>query len=110
MIKQPALFQILSDPARQHIVDALRGGEQPVNALVAQVGIAQSGVSRHLRILHQAGAVQMRAQGQQRYYALRAEPFAELDLWLNDYRALWSGRLDRMASALAAKQMEGKVD
>ncbi len=106
MDKNNTLFQLLSDPARRQIIAALRDGEQPVGTLVAAVPIAQSGVSRHLRILHDHGVVQVRAQGQQRFYALRAEPFAQLDLWLDDYRALWSARLDRMAGALAAKQLE----
>ena len=104
------LLRVMADPVRQQILMALRGGEQPVAALVAKVGIAQSGVSRHLRILHQAQVVQVRAQGQQRFYALRAEPFIELDAWLAQYRALWSGRLDRMAGALAARQLKGMDD
>ncbi len=104
------LFALLSDPTRQTIVQALRRGELPVGALVDRAGVAQSGVSRHLRLLHQAGVVQMRAQGQQRLYALRAEPFIELDDWLQGYRALWSQRLDRMAGALAQRQLEDKDD
>lgn len=91
-------------------MQALRGGEQLVSALVAQVGIAQSGVSRNLRILHAARVVRVRAQGQQRLYALRAEPFLVLDDWLQGYRALWSGRLDRTSGALAQRQLTKDQD
>ena len=110
MNQHMVLFQLLSDPVRTQIVQVLRGGEQPVGALVAQVGIAQSGVSRHLRILHAAGVVRVRARGQQRLYALQAEPFVALDDWLQGYRALWSGRLDRMSGALAQRQLKGNQD
>ena len=97
----------MADPVR---LQALRGGEQPIAAVVAKVGIAQSGVSRHLRILHQVQVVQVRAQGRQRFCALRAEPFIKRDAWLAQYRALWSGRVDRMAGALAARQLKGTDD
>lgn len=68
-------FEVLADPTRRRIVEALRGGEQPVNAIVRQAGIHQSGVSRHLRILHESGFVAVRPSGQQRLYALRPDPF-----------------------------------
>lgn len=97
---------MLSDPTRLAIVECLRGGESTVGQIVAQVGIRQSGVSRHLRLLHQAGVVQMRADGQRRLYALRPEPFVQLELWAAGYRALWSDRLDRFAGALTAVQLE----
>ena len=99
-----AVFQALSDPTRLRIVEALRAGEQPVNDLVAAVDIHQSGVSRHLRILHAAGFVQVRPDGPQRLYSLRAGPFQELDAWVTRYRSLWEARLDRFAEALARKQ------
>jgi DNA-binding transcriptional ArsR family regulator len=82
----------------------LRGGEKQVGDLVAQAGIQQSGVSRHLRILHEAGFVTVRPDGQRRLYALRPEPFRELDTWLGDYRRLWEARLDRFGAALERKQ------
>lgn len=103
-------MHVIADPQRLALIEALQRGEQPVGALVGKLGIAQSGVSRHLRILHQAGVVTIRAQGQHRFYALRAEPFIELDAWLAQYRALWSQRLDRMAGALAARQLKGDRD
>jgi DNA-binding transcriptional ArsR family regulator len=101
---QPAVFGALADPTRLRLVDALRGGERAVNDLVAQVEIHQSGVSRHLRVLHGAGLVQVRPSGAQRLYSLRPEPFRELDAWLGGYRRLWESRLDRLGRALEARQ------
>src|SRR6516165_11431722 len=104
MLSQLDTFQTLADPTRRRIVEALRHGEQQVNELVARAGIHQSGVSRHLRILHEAGFVSMRPEGQRRLYSLRAEPFRELDKWLGQYRKLWEARLDRLGAALEKKR------
>ena len=71
-----------------------------ITDIVEQVGIHQSGVSRHLRILHEGGFVSKRAVGQRRLYSLRAAPFRELDQWLGPYRNLWEARLDRFGAAL----------
>lgn len=98
-----SIFQALADPTRLRIVESLRSGEQLVGDLVTKVGVQQSGVSRHLRILSESGFVSVRPEGQRRYYALRQEPFAELDVWLKRYRALWDARLDRFGSALEKK-------
>lgn len=97
-------FQTLADPTRRRIVEVLRGGEQQVNDVVERAGIHQSGVSRHLRILHDAGFVTVRPDGQRRLYALRPEPFQELEAWLHQYRALWEDRLDRFGAALERNQ------
>ena len=97
-------FQTLGDPTRLRIVEALRSGEQAVNSLVERVDIHQSGVSRHLRILDEAGFVQMRPDGPRRLYSLRAQPFRELDIWITRYRILWEGRLDKFAVELGRKQ------
>jgi DNA-binding transcriptional ArsR family regulator len=97
-------FQTLADPTRRRIVEALRHGEQQVNELVARAGIHQSGVSRHLRILHTAGFVRVRPEGQRRLYSLKPGPFRELDTWLAHYRKLWESRLDRLGEALAKKK------
>ncbi len=99
----PSFFQTLADPTRLRIVEVLLSGEKAVNDLVAQVAIHQSGVSRHLRILSEAGLVQVRPEGAQRLYSLRPEPFRELDDWLSGYRRLWEGRLDRFERALELK-------
>jgi DNA-binding transcriptional ArsR family regulator len=98
------LFQTLADPTRRRIVEALRGGEQPVNDIVERVDIHQSGVSRHLRILHEAGFVQVRPDGPKRLYSLRPEPFRELDAWVTQVRNLWDARLDRFAAELGRRQ------
>jgi DNA-binding transcriptional ArsR family regulator len=97
-------FQTLADPTRRRVLDALQGGERQVNDIVAEVGIHQSGVSRHLRILHEAGFVTVRPDGQRRFYALRLDPFRALDDWLARYRSLWDARLDRFGAALDARQ------
>ena len=99
-------FETLADPTRRRIVEALRDGEQQVNDIVRQAGIHQSGVSRHLRILHQGGFVSVRADGQRRLYALRPEPFSELDAWLAGYRRLWEARLDRFGAALEERRKD----
>lgn len=101
-----AVFETLADPTRRRIVEVLRGGEQPVNDIVAQVAIHQSGVSRHLRILLESGFVAVRAQGQRRLYSLRAEPFRDLDAWVADYRQLWEARLDAFGAQLERKKAE----
>ncbi len=101
-------FQTLADPTRRRIVAALRTGELQVNDIVEQAGIHQSGVSRHLRILHQSGFVSVRPDGQRRLYSLRPEPFGEIEQWLGDYRSLWEGRLDRFGAALEERRKRRK--
>ena len=93
-------FEALADPTRRRIVAALRDGERPVGEIVENAGIHQSGVSRHLKILHESGFVSVRPDGQRRLYALKPEPFRELEAWLADYRRLWEARLDRFGAAL----------
>jgi DNA-binding transcriptional ArsR family regulator len=99
-----AAFETLADPMRQRIVETLRGGEQAVGDIVDRVSIHQSGVSRHLRILNEAGFVRVRADGPRRLYSLRPEPFRELDAWVTRYRNLWEARLDRFAAELERRQ------
>jgi DNA-binding transcriptional ArsR family regulator len=101
---QATAFSTLADPTRLRILDTLRAGERPVNDLVAAVDIHQSGVSRHLRILQEAGFVTVRPEGAQRFYSLRAEPFRQVDAWVAQYRSLWEARLDRFAQQLERKQ------
>jgi len=97
-------FATLADPTRGGIVEVLRSGEKQVNDIVALAGVHQSGVSRHLRLLHEAGFVNMRPEGQKRFYSLWSEPFRELDLWLAKYRILWDARLDRFGAALETRR------
>jgi DNA-binding transcriptional ArsR family regulator len=97
-------FAALADPMRLALVEALRGRERAVNELTELVHIQQSGVSRHLGILARAGLVEVRPEGQQRFYSLRREPFVELDEWIARIRAHWEARLDRFDAALQARQ------
>jgi DNA-binding transcriptional ArsR family regulator len=101
---QPEVFATLADPMRLRIVETLLSGEQAVNDIVDRLDIHQSGVSRHLRILNEAGFVSVRPDGQRRLYSLRPEPFRELEAWVERYRRLWEARLDRFAAALERKQ------
>jgi DNA-binding transcriptional ArsR family regulator len=97
-------FSALADPMRLKIIEALRDGEIQVNDLVERVEIQQSGVSRHLGILARAGFVNVRPDGQRRYYSLRAEPFEEIDQWVAQFRATWEARLDRFEAALRKRR------
>src|ERR1700761_1782639 len=97
-------FETLGDATRRRILDALLAGERQVGELVEVAGVHQSGVSRHLKILQQAGFVSMRPDGQRRLYSLRAEPFREMDAWLSQYRGLWEARLDRFGAALERRK------
>ncbi len=103
-------FDTLADPTRRRILAALRDGERQVNDIVLEAGIHQSGVSRHLRILHESGFVSVRPDGQRRLYALRPEPFQEIEAWLADYRGLWEARLDRFGAALEQRRKDKEQD
>jgi DNA-binding transcriptional ArsR family regulator len=87
-------FDVLAEPTRRRILDLIRDDERPVNELVARLDISQPGVSKHLRVLREAGLVEVRTDAQRRLYRVRPEPLAEIDAWLAPYRRLWAGRLD----------------
>jgi DNA-binding transcriptional ArsR family regulator len=89
-------YAALAEPHRRQILDLLRERERSVNDLVAQLKISQPGVSKHLKVLRESGLVEVRPQGRQRWYGLRAKPLAEVDVWLEPYRRYWSGRLDAL--------------
>ena len=91
-----AVLEVIADPTRRRILDAVRGGERSVTELVDAVGMHQPGVSRHLKVLRDAGLVEVRRDAQRRLYRLRAEPLRELDEWLDPYRAELAGRLDSL--------------
>lgn len=93
-------FAAISEPARRQILELLRERERPVGELVDRLRLSQPGVSKHLRVLREAGLVRVRPDGKQRWYGLRAEPLAELDAWLAPYRELWGGRLDALEQHL----------
>jgi DNA-binding transcriptional ArsR family regulator len=97
-------FQVIADPTRRRIVETLLQGEAAVNDILARVEIQQSGVSRHLRILHEAGFVQVRPDGQKRLYSLCPEPFQELNTWIQRYQLFWEARLEKFAAALERRQ------
>ena len=87
-------YSALAEPHRRQILDLLREGERPAGELVERLTLSQPGVSKHLKVLREAGLVTARADGKRRLYALRAEPLAEVDAWLAHYRAFWPQRLD----------------
>ena len=89
-------YTALAEPHRRQILDLLRAGERPVGDLVARLRLSQPGVSKHLKVLREAGLVAVRADGRQRLYGLRAAPLAEVDAWLEPYRAFWTDRLDAL--------------
>jgi DNA-binding transcriptional ArsR family regulator len=96
-------YAALAEPHRRQILDLLRTGERPVADLVAHLGLSQPGVSKHLKVLREAGLVVARTQGKQRMYALRPEPLSEVVQWLEPYRMLWSSRLDDLERHLEEK-------
>jgi len=90
------MFTVLAEPHRRRILDLLRARERPVGELVTELGLSQPGVSKHLRVLREAGLVEVRVDAQRRLYRLRPEPLAEIDVWLTPYRAAWANRLDAL--------------
>jgi len=97
-------FEVLAEPTRRRILDLLVDSERPVNDLVARLDISQPGVSKHLRVLREAGLVEVRTDAQRRLYRVRPEPLAEVDAWLAPYRRLWANRLDQLERHLDAKE------
>ena len=95
-----AVLEAIVEPTRSRILDAVRTEERSVTELVERLGMSQPGVSRHLRILRDAGLVTVRSDAQRRLYGLRSEPLRELDDWLEPYRAEWSTRLDALSRHL----------
>jgi len=96
-----ALFEILADSNRRRVLDLLREQERTVGELVDALDMSQPAVSKHLRILRDAGLVESRADAQRRVYTLRAEPLADLDAWLAPYRKFWRGKLAALHRHLA---------
>jgi DNA-binding transcriptional ArsR family regulator len=90
----------LAEPNRFQIVELLRGGPRPVGEMVAKLGLGQPQVSKHLRVLSEAGLVDARVDAQRRIYALRAEPLKELDVWIERYRQIWEGNFLKLDSVL----------
>jgi len=101
-----ATFEVLAEPNRRRILDLLRVREQPVGDLQRALAISQPAVSKHLRVLRDAGFVDVRADAQRRVYRVRVEPLREIDEWLEPYRALWSARLDDLERHLDVMEEE----
>ena len=89
-------FDVLAEPTRRRILDLLLDSERPVGDLVERLHVSQPGVSKHLKVLREAGLVEVRHDAQRRIYRVRAEPLAEIDAWLAPYRRLWAKRLDSL--------------
>ena len=89
-------YSALAEPSRRRILDLLREGERSVTELVAHLDLSQPGVSKHLKVLRDAGLVHVRPEGKRRWYGLRAQPLAEVAEWLEPYRRHWSARLDAL--------------
>ena len=96
-----AVLQALSDQSRRIVLDALQDGPAIVGDLAALLPIARPGVSRHLRVLREAGLVDVRREAQFRVYSLRPEPLAQVDELLGHYRSLWEQRLDALHTEVA---------
>ncbi|KRV47269.1 ArsR family transcriptional regulator [Wenjunlia vitaminophila] len=96
------VFEAVAEPSRRALLDELAQGERSAGELVATLpGLSQPAVSRHLRVLREAGLVEVRPDAQRRIYALRADALAEIDAWLGRYRRYWSGHLDALEAHLA---------
>jgi DNA-binding transcriptional ArsR family regulator len=89
-----SVFDVLADRNRRRILDLLRASERPVGEVVAQLDISQPAVSKHLRILREAGFVEVRSDAQRRLYSVQPEALRALDEWLAPYRQMWSSRLE----------------
>ena len=95
-------FEVLGEPRRREILDLLRSGERPVGELVDRLTLSQPAVSKHLKVLREAGLVEVRHDAQRRWYRLRPAPLAEVDAWLAPYRELWESHLDALERHLDA--------
>jgi DNA-binding transcriptional ArsR family regulator len=99
-----AIFDCLAEPHRRRILDLLRAGARPAGELVSALGLSQPGVSKHLRVLRDAGLVSATVDGQRRLYALRPEGLAAIEAWLAPYRMFWADRLDDLETHLDQEQ------
>jgi DNA-binding transcriptional ArsR family regulator len=89
-------FAVLAEPNRRRILDLLRQGERPVGELVDALAVSQPAVSKHLRVLRDAGVVESRVEAQRRLYSIRPEPLQQIDAWLAPYREMWARSLDAL--------------
>jgi DNA-binding transcriptional ArsR family regulator len=89
-------FNAVAEPRRRQILDVLAGGERPVNAVVAQLGLAQPQVSKHLRVLREVGVVEVRNEGRRRLYRLNGHALKPIHDWVKGYERTWSERFDQL--------------
>ena len=97
-------FEAIAEPNRRRLLDLLRAGERPAGELVEATGLSQPGVSKHLRLLREAGLVSVRPDGQRRLYRLEPAQLAALDAWLKPFRRFWADRLDALDQHLESEQ------
>jgi DNA-binding transcriptional ArsR family regulator len=103
-------FAALAEPNRFRIVELLRAGPRPVNDIGERLRMAQPQVSKHLRVLREAGIVEMQPKAQQRLYELRAQPLKQMDQWLSRYRQLWDARFDELDELIEELKDKEKPD
>ena len=103
-----APFAVLAEPHRRQILDLLLEAERPVGDLVAALSVSQPAVSKHLRVLREAGLVDVRVDAQRRIYSVRSEPLQAVDEWLAPYRRLWASRLDALERHLDEIEPDGE--
>lgn len=95
-----AMFEVVAEPTRRRILDRLADRERAVGELVDGLRVSQPAVSKHLKVLREAGLVSVRVDAQRRLYAVRPEPLKEIDAWLAPYRAMWESSLDALEGRL----------
>ena len=105
-----ATIDVIAEPHRRQILDQLCAGEQSVTSLVEHLAMSQPAVSKHLRVLREAGLVAVRPDGQRRLYHVRPESLVELDAWLEPYRRMWNEHLDRLEAHVEDLKRRGGSD
>src|ERR671919_215342 len=103
-------FNAVAEPRRRQILDVLARGERPVNALVAELGLAQPQVSKHLRVLREVGIVDVRGEGRQRLYRVNGQARKPIPDWVTPYERCWSERFDRLDGVLEDLKQEEEGD
>ncbi len=103
-------FNAVAEPRRREILDAIAGGELPVNDLVRLLGLAQPQVSKHLRVLREVGVVDVRHDGRQRLYRLNGHALKPIHDWVKNYEGLWSERFDRLDVVLEDLKLQQEGD